>query len=238
MTNTADQKQLLELQLCQQEIVKIDVDIKNRVAAIRSARNCSQRELSVLGKEVKDRLKLLELKVDSLEDIAAKIKKPADRTELVAQIVQHRAELDRNGQNLRAATLQAMQMIDRESRDALFRTANVDEASVRLRNTQSSNLRQQSSKTTDSLSQLVAKMSDQVKMSEETTTTLVNSSTVIRETEKEFGTMGATIQSGGKLLSKYTRRELTDKILIALALCLFFGVVFYILRKRVFKFIF
>jgi len=238
MANTADQKQLLELQLCQQEIVKIDVDIKNRVAAIRSARNCSQRELSVLGKEVKDRLKLLELKVDSLEDIAAKIKKPADRTELVAQIVQHRAELDRNGQNLRAATLQAMQMIDRESRDALFRTANVDEASVRLRNTQSSNLRQQSSKTTDSLSQLVAKMSDQVKMSEETTTTLVNSSTVIRETEKEFGTMGATIQSGGKLLSKYTRRELTDKILIALALCLFFGVVFYILRKRVFKFIF
>jgi len=238
MANTADQKQLLELQLCQQEIVKIDVDIKNRVAAIRSARNCSQRELSVLGKEVKDRLKLLELKVDSLEDIAAKIKKPADRTELVAQIAQHRAELDRNGQNLRAATLQAMQMIDRESRDALFRTANVDEASVRLRNTQSSNLRQQSSKTTDSLSQLVAKMSDQVKMSEETTTTLVNSSTVIRETEKEFGTMGATIQSGGKLLSKYTRRELTDKILIALALCLFFGVVFYILRKRVFKFIF
>ncbi len=56
--------------------------------------------------------------------------------------------------------------------------------------------------------------------------------------EKEFGTMGATIQSGGKLLSKYSRRELTDKILIALALCLFFGVVFYILRKRVFKYIF
>uniref|UniRef100_A0A914W437 Vesicle transport protein SEC20 n=2 Tax=Plectus sambesii TaxID=2011161 RepID=A0A914W437_9BILA len=238
MAKSADQKQLLELQLCQQEIVKIDVDIKNRVAALRSARQSSQRELSVLGKEIKDRLKLLESKVDNLEEIAGKIKKPADRSELMAQIVQHRAELDRNGQNLRAATLQAMQMIERESRDALFRSANVDEASTRLRQTQSSNMRHQASKTTDSLSQLVTKMSDQVKMSEDTTTSLVNSSSVLRETEKEFGTMGATIQSGGKLLSKYARRELTDKILIALALCLFFGVVYYILRKRVFRFVF
>ena len=45
--------------------------------------------------------------------------------------------------------------------------------------------------------------------------------------------MGAVIGQSGKLITKYGRRETTDKVLIFLAFAFFFSVVFYILRKRV-----
>lgn len=72
----------------------------------------------------------------------------------------------------------------------------------------------------------------EVKFSESTTATLVHSSAVLRESHSNFHAVSATIRSGGKLISKYARRETTDKILIVLALTLYFGVIFYILRKR------
>ncbi|KAH7710590.1 vesicle transport protein SEC20-like protein [Aphelenchoides avenae] len=93
---------------------------------------------------------------------------------------------------------------------------------------------EEATKTTDSLAALVQRMSDQVRQSEDTTSTLIHSSAQLRDTQVQFGAVGATIRSGGKLISKFARRETTDKILIALALTLYFGVVFYILRKRVF----
>lgn len=55
---------------------------------------------------------------------------------------------------------------------------------------------------------------------------------MLKETHLHFNSVGATIRSGGKLVSKYARRETTDKILIVLALMLYFGVVLYILSRR------
>lgn len=49
--------------------------------------------------------------------------------------------------------------------------------------------------------------------------------------------MTGTIHSGRKLILKYNRRELTDKLLIFLALALFLATVLYILKKRLFPFI-
>ena len=46
--------------------------------------------------------------------------------------------------------------------------------------------------------------------------------------------MGGVIGQSRKLITKYARREFTDKVLIAFALAFFFGVVLYILRKRLF----
>ncbi len=72
----------------------------------------------------------------------------------------------------------------------------------------------------------------QVRQSEESTTTLIHSSNVLKETHSHFNNVAATIRSGGKLVSKYARREMTDKILIVLALMFYFGVVLYILSRR------
>jgi len=125
-----------------------------------------------------------------------------------------------------------MQTIQVESRNALLSGGTDKDGKNIVRRRVGDGMREQSSKVTDSLTTLVSKMSDQVKQSEETLHHLVGSSQVLTETEQEFGTMGSTIQSSGKLLSKYSRRECTDKILFALAILFFFCVVLYILKKR------
>ena len=46
--------------------------------------------------------------------------------------------------------------------------------------------------------------------------------------------MSGHIQHSRKLLTKYSRREFTDKLLIFLALVFFFATVLYIVKKRLF----
>ena len=63
----------------------------------------------------------------------------------------------------------------------------------------------------------------------------VTSSKQVTETNEEFKSMSGHIQNSKKLLTKYGRRELTDKLLIFLALVFFFATVLYIMKKRLFK---
>lgn len=83
-----------------------------------------------------------------------------------------------------------------------------------------------------SLHALVRQMNEEVKLSEQTTRILTSSSGTLRTANAELGSIDATIRSGGKLLSKFTRRETTDKILLILALIFYFVVILYILKKR------
>lgn len=62
----------------------------------------------------------------------------------------------------------------------------------------------------------------------------MSSSRVVGETEEELRSMGGHIQSSHKLLTKYGRREWTDRLLILLALAFFFATVLYIVKKRLF----
>ena len=73
----------------------------------------------------------------------------------------------------------------------------------------------------------------QVTSSQETTRRLASSSTQINKTKTGMEEIGADLKGSGRLISKYERRELTDKVLIALGLILFFGVVLYIIQKRI-----
>lgn len=65
----------------------------------------------------------------------------------------------------------------------------------------------------------------------------VSSSRTLLDANEEFKSMSGTIQLGRKLITKYNRRELTDKLLIFLALALFLATVLYILKKRLFPFL-
>lgn len=80
-------------------------------------------------------------------------------------------------------------------------------------------------------------MSQQVQQSEEAMQTLVSSSRTLLDANEEFKSMSGTIQLGRKLITKYNRRELTDKLLIFLALALFLATVLYIVKKRLFPFL-
>ncbi|XP_071614621.1 vesicle transport protein SEC20 isoform X2 [Heliangelus exortis] len=106
-----------------------------------------------------------------------------------------------------------------------------------LRKSTKESLAESASNITESLMGISRMMSQQVQQSEETVQTLANSSRTILEANEEFKSMSGTIQLGRKLITKYNRRELTDKLLIFLALALFLATVLYILKKRLFPFL-
>ncbi len=62
----------------------------------------------------------------------------------------------------------------------------------------------------------------------------VSSSKQLSDTNEEFKSMTGHIQNSRKLITKYGRREITDKLLIFLALAFFFATVLYIMKKRLF----
>uniref|UniRef100_G3TVF4 Sec20 C-terminal domain-containing protein n=1 Tax=Loxodonta africana TaxID=9785 RepID=G3TVF4_LOXAF len=105
------------------------------------------------------------------------------------------------------------------------------------RKTTKESLAQTSSTITESLMGISRMMSQQVQQRKEAMQTLVNSSRTIRDANEEFKSMSGTIQLGRKLITKYNRRELTDKLLIFLALALFLATVLYIVKKRLFPFL-
>lgn len=226
------EKPLFQVQFIQQEVVRVDVEIKNAIAEIRESSDLTQIGLNEMSRRVKDLLnQMLEL-IKVGETGAMQIKKPSDRDGVAIEMKKLRDELDANHQSLRHATLRALRRIETETRSSLMEGG--VEATSRKRVTNAQQMRSESSKATQNLTQLVSRMNDEVVRSGETLESLVRSSEVLKTTDSEFGNMGATIQSSGRLLSKYSRREFTDKILIALASCLFFATVLYIVQKRMF----
>lgn len=61
-----------------------------------------------------------------------------------------------------------------------------------------------------------------------------NSSHTLLTTQEEFKNMGGVIGQSGKLLAKYGRRELTDKVLVFFAFAFFMACVLYIIKKWLF----
>ncbi|KAL5471474.1 hypothetical protein EMCRGX_G029594 [Ephydatia muelleri] len=85
---------------------------------------------------------------------------------------------------------------------------------------------------TESLMELRHAMASQIQQSDDTMHMLLTSSRKIEKTKDEMADMGSSVRTSQRLLAKYDRRELTDKLLIIAGLALFFGVVLYILKKR------
>lgn len=85
---------------------------------------------------------------------------------------------------------------------------------------------------TEGLTELRGLLQSQVNSSENAVRNLVSSSSQVSQSKKDMENIGSDLQLSNRLISKYERRELTDKVLILLASLLYFGVVLYILQKR------
>uniref|UniRef100_A0A915PDL4 ANK_REP_REGION domain-containing protein n=1 Tax=Setaria digitata TaxID=48799 RepID=A0A915PDL4_9BILA len=222
-----------ELQVCQQDILKADIAIKNHIEEIRQQTFMSQKELTLCTRNIKDEMAELAHLIDALEKFGNKMSFRNDRVELLAQVKEHRCELEKNHQMLRQAILEFSKIMEMQSRKYLLQDGK-DSQDIELRSRQkrAENLKAQTLKATESLTSLVTKMSDQLKLSEDTTSTLIHSSSLLRDTECEYSSLGAHIQSGGKLISKYGRRECTDKVLITFALLLYVVVILKLMDEK------
>ena len=91
----------------------------------------------------------------------------------------------------------------------------------------------QSGQATDRLAAISRQLADTVERSSLTVGTLAESSQNVTDVKDEFAGLGSIVGQSRRLITKYARRETTDKVLILFATAFFFAVVFYILRKRV-----
>ncbi|XP_061104741.1 vesicle transport protein SEC20 [Conger conger] len=223
----------VHVRICGQEIIKYDLEIK---ALIQDIRECPgpQSELMDLNSKVKEKFCQLRLRIQNLDQMAKEQDKETDRLAILSEMESHRKQMLSNQTAWRKANLACKLSIDRVEKDELLMGG---DGSVRQRKTTKESLAQTSGDITESLMSISRMMSQQVQQSEETIGTLATSSRTVLETNEEFKAMTGTIHLGRRLITKYNRRELTDKLLIFLALALFLSTVLYILKKRLFPFL-
>lgn len=205
-------------------------------ALIQDISECAgpQTKLTELNAEVKKSFHNLRLRIQDFEQMAMEQDKESDKQALMSQVEGHRKQMLSNQTGWRKANLASKLSIDNMEKQALL---NGRDSAVRQRKMTKEGLAQSASDITENLMSISRMMAQQVQQSEETMTSLATSSRTILETNEEFKTMTGTIQLGRKLITKYNRRELTDKLLIFLALALFLATVLYILKKRLFPFL-
>ncbi|XP_033830374.1 vesicle transport protein SEC20-like [Periophthalmus magnuspinnatus] len=223
----------VHVRICEQEILKYDLEIKALVQDITGC-NGPHSRLTELNTDVKKSFHNLRLRIQDLEQIAMEQDKESDKQAMLAQVECHRKQMLSNQTAWRKANLASKLSIDNMEKQSLL---NGGDSAVRQRKLTKEGLAQTTSSITENLTSISRMMAQQVQQSEETVTTLATSSKTVQETNEEFKTMTGTIQLGRKLITKYNRRELTDKLLIFLALALFLATVLYILKKRLFPFI-
>ncbi|XP_030649595.1 vesicle transport protein SEC20 isoform X2 [Chanos chanos] len=218
----------VDIRICGQEIIKYDLEIK---ALIQDIRECSgpQSVLMDLNASVKEKFAQLRQRIQNMEQMGKEQDRETDKREILNDVEGHRKQMLSNQTAWRRANLACKQSIDNLEKDELLQGG---DSTVKLRKSTKENLVQTSSDITESLMSISRMMAQQVKQSEETIGTLAASSRTVLETNEEFKSMNGTIHLGRKLILKYNRRELTDKLLIFLALALFLATVLYILKKR------
>ncbi|XP_029956778.1 vesicle transport protein SEC20 [Salarias fasciatus] len=223
----------VHVRICEQEILKYDLEIK---ALIQDITECTgpQSKLTEINAEVKKSFHNLRLRIQDLDQMAMEQDKESEKQNLVSRIEGHKKQMQSNQTAWRKANLASKLSIDNMEKQELLKGA---DSAVRQRKMTKEDLAQTSSSITENLMSISRMMAQQVQQSEETITSLATSSRTVQETNDEFKTMAGTIQLGRKLITKYNRRELTDKLLIFLALALFLATVLYILKKRLFPFL-
>ncbi|PKK20498.1 BCL2/adenovirus E1B 19kDa interacting protein 1 [Columba livia] len=211
---------------------RFDLEIK---AAVQDIRDCPGplSALTELNAAVKEKFRHLRGRIQELEQMAKEQDKESEKQALLREVENHKKQMLSNQAAWRKANLACKIAIDNSEKDQLLQGRD----SFRQRKSTKESLAESASNITESLMSISRMMSQQVQQSEETVQTLANSSRTILEANEEFKSMSGTIQLGRKLITKYNRRELTDKLLIFLALALFLATVLYILKKRLFPFL-
>ncbi|XP_023153940.2 vesicle transport protein SEC20-like isoform X1 [Amphiprion ocellaris] len=223
----------VHVRICEQEILKYDLEIK---ALIQDITECTgpQSKLTEMNADVKKSFHNLRQRIQDFEQMALEQDRESDKQALLSLVEGHRKQMSSNQTAWRKANLASKLSIDNMEKQALLSGSDI---AVRQRKMTKEGLAQTTSDITENLMNISRMMAQQVQQSEESITSLATSSRTIQETNEEFKTMTGTIQLGRKLITKYNRRELTDKLLIFLALALFLATVLYILKKRLFPFL-
>lgn len=213
-----------------QEITKRDLRVK---ACIQDIQNCcgSQKELTALNLEVGEGLRSLKKVIDDLKLFAVEQDKEEDRRRLLASVEEHSKGMKMDTDALRKANLSARKEIQKRCHAELLSGGLPTLPKGRA---DKETLMRSTSSLTENLFSISRMMASQVKHSEDTLERLVGTSSTISDSHEETRSMSGAIFQSRKLLTKYGRREVTDRVLMLLAVAFFFACVLYVMKRRLF----
>ncbi|XP_017494384.1 PREDICTED: vesicle transport protein SEC20-like, partial [Rhagoletis zephyria] len=221
---------MLQIKVLKESIHRNDIAIKNLLKDIWECEGTLQ-DLNRLNMDISKRFSQTR---QDLADIKRLIKSIEDSDTVASLASQHEQMQNQFEVNMLVqskAVTASTRRINQRTRESLFKGAG------ELRNRQLNGnysddgsgqpseeiLANQASHLTESLQSVNRLLASEVEKSKYTLDTLVSSSAVVTETSEEFKTMSSYIANSKTLLNKYGRRELTDKVLIALAIAFFYG---------------
>lgn len=231
-----------------QNIVRLDLAIKASIHDINSSDGPVE-ELQKINVGARKNVQEIKRALDELETFAKERDREDEKREILREVESQRRQLERSISSLRRANLQCQLRIEQVARGGLMTTSTADSASgggaqLRQRSAAESpptnrkktadkeRLVNSVSDVTDGMMELSRKLNMQVEHSAAAVETLVSSSKNLQESHDEVQNMDAHINTSKKLLTKFERRQLTDHLLIFLALVFFYASVIYIVKKR------
>lgn len=214
----------------QEELVRLNLRIKSLIDSFGDVQDSA--EMESLNLETRDQFELMRCAIDRLRELART--QTSHQTLLSNDADGHSDQLASCHRQFRKANLSCIARLDQQNRHKLMETdRDVDEAKRRRRLQDKEALVKDSGRATDQMAAISRQLAATVERSARTMEELTESSKTMEDAHVEFKGMGGIIAHSRKLITKYGRRETTDKFLIFFTAVLFFAVVFYVLRKRV-----
>jgi len=186
-------------------------------------------ELQNLNSKGRSKIAGLRKLIDNFGDT---VKEHRDR-ELLKEVILEREQLASSMDAFKKANLKSMVAIERCSKEELLKHSKESEIRKRQKRDKESMVKM-SSNVTDQLLNISKQLADTTNQSAQTLETLATSSHTVFGTQEELKMTSGVISQSGKLLDKYGRREITDKVLMFFAFTFFIACVIYIVQKRLF----
>lgn len=189
--------------------------------------------LNELNAEGREQITALRSSIDKLSSLAETKINEKEKSELLTEVETYRKQLTASLATFRKANVISACAIDKLAREDLLSMSEEQQNALRRRRDKQG-LANASSGVTDKLLSISRQLAETTQKSADTLDTLLTSSDKVSGTKNELEHQQQVIVQSGKLLGKYGRREVTDKVLLVLAFAFFLACVFYILQKRLF----
>uniref|UniRef100_A0A1I8HDF7 Vesicle transport protein SEC20 n=1 Tax=Macrostomum lignano TaxID=282301 RepID=A0A1I8HDF7_9PLAT len=226
-----------------EELVRQDARLKEAIADLRCPEACrSQRDLASLESVGRECLREIRRLLRQLDGLLDAVEGDAERARVEREARNCQRSLQASQEAMREAALQRKQALQEAERVDLLRSDGADGgvgevqgddgvARRRVRQREET-AAAAASHVTQSLLLLSNQLAEQVEASSETANRLLRSSEQLTETGEELKSMTGHISTAKRLLTRLSRRDFTDKVLIFLAFVFFFSTCAYIVKKR------
>eukprot|EP00795_Rhopilema_esculentum_P007877 gene7877-13759_t len=219
-------------------VQKITENESNLTVIVQKIKKCegSRLDITNLRNDARKAMQAIKLELEHLSEMLE-----VEDTGRIATCIEEAISKHKKAQmnlqvSLRKAYLIAEEKLSSSHRNELFSNENKEvseNSNIHRRKKSQEKAAKVSSNITANLLKIAEMMNSQVEHNIESTKVLEESSNQLQETQEELKGMAGVIQMSKKLINKYSRRELTDTLLIFFGLVLFFSTAIYIVLKRI-----